>query len=66
MKVLRDVDLDDPPHVLFLHQVDNLTTVSNDFERLARHDNLLVLQDLPIGEPGHDASKYLVKVFVDR
>jgi len=66
VQVLVIVDLNDTLHVLFLDEIDDLATISYDLEGLARHDYLLVIEDLPVLEASHNSSENLIEVFVDR
>ena len=55
MEVLRLIHLDYSLHVFLLDKIDDLTTIGYDFERLARHDNLFVFENLPVLKPTHDS-----------
>ena len=64
MQVLVVIDLNHTPHVFFLDKIDNLATISHDFQGLTCHDYLHVLKNLPVLEASHDPRENLIKVFV--
>lgn len=45
-------------------KVDDLTTISHDFKRLARHGDLFLVEQYPILELVYDFVKHLVKVLI--
>lgn len=66
MDVLVHVHLNYLLHVFFLNKIHDLSAAGNNLEGLAGHRNLLVLENLPVREPGHNFRKNLVEVFIDR
>lgn len=64
MQFLGHKYLDDASHVSFLHQVDNLAAIGHNLEGLARHEDLLVFEDLPVLKSGHYSREDGIEVFV--
>ena len=65
MQVLGLINRDHSSHVLLLHKIDYLTTISYYFQRLASHDNFFVLENLPVLESTHDSRENLIEVLVN-
>ena len=66
VKIFTVVYIYDSFHIFLLDQIYDLSTISNNFQRLACHDYLFIIKDLPVSEPRHDSGEYLIEILIDR